>query len=106
MSICKIARISLPEEERASFEESFAYRRGMVELAPGFLGMTLLRPHEGTGTEDYYLLTFWENDDAYRSWRDRAKHGRRQEDDVRHAFDESSYTQFTFDVIEQATPIQ
>ena len=66
MSVVKINAVTVPEEQRARFEERFRGRAGAVEKTPGFEWFELLRPVEGT--DQYLVYTRWSSEEAYEAW--------------------------------------
>ena len=53
-----------PGQEK-EFEQGFARRARLVDQAPGFVSLRVLRPEAGQG---YIVLTKWEGQEAYESW--------------------------------------
>ncbi len=66
MSIVKINALTVPPEARATLEQRFAGRAGMVEAADGFEWFELLRPVEGTDT--YLVYTRWRSEEDFQKW--------------------------------------
>jgi heme-degrading monooxygenase HmoA len=68
MSVVKINAINVPEGAGSELEARFAARAGAVDQQPGFEEFMLLRP---TGGDDrYFVLTRWESEEAFQTWRD------------------------------------
>ncbi|WP_322754399.1 antibiotic biosynthesis monooxygenase [Frankia sp. Cas3] len=66
MSIVKINVLTVPAEMRATLEQRFAGRAGMVEAADGFEWFELLRPVEGT--DAYLVYTRWRSEEDFGTW--------------------------------------
>ena len=66
MRVVKINAISVPGGRGEELEKRFAERAGEVEKMPGFVGFQLLRPT--AGEERYFVVTEWENEEAFRGW--------------------------------------
>jgi heme-degrading monooxygenase HmoA len=66
MSIVKINVLTVPPDMRATLEDRFAGRAGMVEQADGFEHFELLRPVEGTDT--YLVYTRWRSEEDFQAW--------------------------------------
>ncbi len=66
MSVVKINALTVPAEMRATLEQRFAGRAGMVEAADGFEWFELLRPVEGTDT--YLVYTRWRSEEDFQKW--------------------------------------
>jgi heme-degrading monooxygenase HmoA len=66
MSIVKINVLTVPAEMRATLEQRFAGRAGMVEAADGFEWFELLRPVEGT--DAYLVYTRWRSEADFEAW--------------------------------------
>ncbi|WP_322759618.1 antibiotic biosynthesis monooxygenase [Frankia sp. Cr2] len=66
MSIVKINVLTVPAEMRATLEQRFAGRAGMVEAADGFEWFELLRPVEGT--DAYLVYTRWRSEEDFEKW--------------------------------------
>ncbi|MFC7327812.1 antibiotic biosynthesis monooxygenase family protein [Marinactinospora rubrisoli] len=66
MSIVKFNVLTVPEEARATLEERFANRAGLVENQPGFEEFQLLRPVEGT--DKYLVYTRWADEESFQNW--------------------------------------
>lgn len=66
MSIVKINVLTVPAEQRETFEQRFGARAGTVESADGFEWFELLRPLEGT--DEYLVYTRWRDEESYRAW--------------------------------------
>jgi heme-degrading monooxygenase HmoA len=66
MSIVKINALTVPDEMRASLEERFAARAGMVEKSDGFEWFELLRPLDGT--DKYLVYTRWRSEADFERW--------------------------------------
>jgi heme-degrading monooxygenase HmoA len=66
VSVVKINVLSVPPEMRATLEQRFAGRAGMVEQADGFEWFELLRPVEGT--DSYLVYTRWRSEDDFAAW--------------------------------------
>jgi heme-degrading monooxygenase HmoA len=66
MSVVKINALTVPPEMRATLEQRFAGRAGMVEQADGFEHFELLRPIEGTDT--YLVYTRWRSEEDFQKW--------------------------------------
>lgn len=58
--------IPVTEEGRPLFEHSFKYRESKIEDSSGFSGMRVCRPMQNN---TYVIITFWENEASYQSWR-------------------------------------
>ncbi|CCH27706.1 antibiotic biosynthesis monooxygenase [Actinosynnema sp. NPDC047251] len=67
MAVVKINAIHVPDGSGPELEKRFAARLGAVDSSPGFLGFQLLRPV--AGDERYFVVTHWENDEAFDNWR-------------------------------------
>ncbi len=63
--ILAVNRIFVDPRYHEEFEERLRTRLGMVENAPGFLRLEILKPVEG---EDYLLLTWWETREDFERW--------------------------------------
>ena len=68
-------RIPVAQGHEAAFEQRFAHRAGLVENHPGFIRLEVLRPktlpmhgQELGGSPYYAVLTYWEDEAAFRSW--------------------------------------
>lgn len=68
MPVVKINAISVPPQAHEELEKRFSNRAHSVDGVPGFLGFQLLRPVKGE--ERYFVVTTWEDDAAFESWRD------------------------------------
>lgn len=68
MSVVKINVLTVPQERREVLEERFAGRAGDVDSAPGFERFQLLRPTDDS--DEYFVVTQWESDEAFRAWMD------------------------------------
>jgi heme-degrading monooxygenase HmoA len=66
MSIVKINALTVPAEMRATLEQRFASRAGVVESSDGFEWFELLRPVEGT--DQYLVYTRWRSEQDYQNW--------------------------------------
>ncbi|MCL9797656.1 antibiotic biosynthesis monooxygenase, partial [Frankia sp. AgKG'84/4] len=66
MSVVKINALTVPAEMRATLEQRFAGRAGMVEQADGFEWFELLRPIEGT--DSYLVYTRWRSEEDFQKW--------------------------------------
>lgn len=66
MTVIKINRLAVPEDQRAELEERFAARKHSVDRAPGFEGFELLRPL--AGEDRYFVITRWRDDESFRAW--------------------------------------
>ena len=66
MSIVKINALTVPSEMRATLEQRFASRAGVVEGSDGFEWFELLRPVEGT--DQYLVYTRWRSEEDYQNW--------------------------------------
>jgi heme-degrading monooxygenase HmoA len=66
MSVVRINVLTVPESHRASLEERFAGRAGMVESAEGFEHFELLRPTEGS--DSYLVYTRWRSEEDFVRW--------------------------------------
>lgn len=77
MSVVKINAIEVPEGMGAELEQRFAARAGAVDQQPGFEEFLLLRPT--AGDERYFVVTRWESEEAFQTWRDSQdfEHGHR-----------------------------
>jgi len=49
-----------------SVRQAFAARPHLVDQAPGFIRMSVLRPAECPA--EFWLLTYWESEPAYLTW--------------------------------------
>ncbi|MDM5187398.1 antibiotic biosynthesis monooxygenase [Bacillus sp. DX4.1] len=59
--------ISVTEEGRATFENRFQNRAGLIENEPGFQAIRVLRPL----TDDtYVILTMWESEQNFKDWQE------------------------------------
>ena len=67
MSVVKINAIEVPPGAGPELEQRFAARAGMVDQQPGFEEFMLLRPT--AGEDRYFVLTRWESEEAFQSWR-------------------------------------
>ncbi|MFC3995177.1 antibiotic biosynthesis monooxygenase family protein [Nocardiopsis sediminis] len=78
MSIVKFNVLTVPEDARATLEERFAGRAGLVENQPGFEEFQLLRPVEGT--DRYLVYTRWRDEESFQNWlkSDAFRHGHAQ----------------------------
>ncbi|WP_240649160.1 antibiotic biosynthesis monooxygenase [Streptomyces sp. Z26] len=65
-SIVKINVLTVPAEQRETFEQRFGARAGVVEGADGFEWFELLRPLEGT--DEYLVYTRWRDEESYLAW--------------------------------------
>ncbi|WP_046468080.1 antibiotic biosynthesis monooxygenase family protein [Allosalinactinospora lopnorensis] len=65
-SVVKFNVLTVPEDSRATLEERFANRAGLVEGQPGFEEFQLLRPVEGT--DRYLVYTRWRSEEDFRNW--------------------------------------
>ncbi len=68
MSVVKINAIEVPEGAGPELERRFAARAGAVDQQPGFEEFMLLRPV--AGDDRYFVVTRWESEQAFESWRD------------------------------------
>jgi heme oxygenase (mycobilin-producing) len=66
MSVVKINVLTVPTEMRATLEQRFAGRAGLVEAADGFEHFELLRPVDGT--ENYLVYTRWRSEEDFQAW--------------------------------------
>ncbi|MBB4933610.1 heme-degrading monooxygenase HmoA [Lipingzhangella halophila] len=64
--VVKFNVLTVPEDERATLEERFANRSGLVEGQPGFREFQLLRPVEGTNR--YLVYTRWRSEEDFQNW--------------------------------------
>ncbi|RNL84831.1 antibiotic biosynthesis monooxygenase family protein [Halostreptopolyspora alba] len=72
--VVKFNVLTVPENDRATLEERFANRAGLVEGQPGFREFQLLRPIEGT--DRYLVYTRWRSEADFQNWmRGAASHG-------------------------------
>jgi len=46
--------------------DAFVNRPHLVDTAPGFVRMEVLRPREAPN--EFWLLTFWHNEGSFRNW--------------------------------------
>ena len=63
--ILAVNRIFVHPQHHGEFEERLQSRLGMVENAPGFVRLEILRPMKG---EDYLILTWWESQEDFERW--------------------------------------
>jgi heme-degrading monooxygenase HmoA len=68
MPVVKINAIAVPPQAHEELEKRFAHRAHSTDGVPGFLGFQLLRPVKGE--DRYFVVTQWEDDAAFESWRD------------------------------------
>jgi heme-degrading monooxygenase HmoA len=73
MSIVKINALTVPAEMRATLEERFASRAGMVEGSDGFEWFELLRPVDGT--DRYLVYTRWRSEADFEKWMSESMRG-------------------------------
>lgn len=64
--VVKFNVLTVPEDARATLEERFANRAGLVEGQPGFREFQLLRPVEGT--DRYLVYTRWRSEEDFQNW--------------------------------------
>jgi heme oxygenase (mycobilin-producing) len=57
-----VVRNGMEDEVRAAFEE----RPHLVDLAPGYIRMEVLRPRECA--EEFWLMTWWEDEASFDAW--------------------------------------
>lgn len=57
-----VVRNGMEDEVRTAFEE----RPHLVDLAPGFIRMEVLRPRERA--EEFWLMTWWEDEASFDTW--------------------------------------
>ncbi len=57
--------IPVTAEGRDTFEERFKNRAGLVETAPGFQALRILRPLDD---DTYVVMTIWENEESFVNW--------------------------------------
>jgi heme oxygenase (mycobilin-producing) len=71
MAVVKINAITALPDKAEQMEQQFAAHRASMDGTPGFLGFELLRP---VGGEDrYFVVTRWENDEAFQAWRGQSR---------------------------------
>jgi heme-degrading monooxygenase HmoA len=99
MSIVKINALTVPEEMRATLEQRFASRAGMVESADGFEWFELLRPVEGT--DQYLVYTRWRSEEDFERWMKSSMENAHRAGGRPAAADSQAWT---FEVIQQAAP--
>lgn len=58
-------RITVPEEDRAHFEQLFKSRARAVDKMPGFIKAQMLRPQKGN---TYVIMTHWESEQSFLDW--------------------------------------
>ncbi|MBM7586444.1 heme-degrading monooxygenase HmoA [Bacillus pakistanensis] len=58
--------IPVTDEGRPLFEYRFKNRAGLIENAPGFIAIRVLRPLD---TDTYVIMTLWENEKAFLGWK-------------------------------------
>lgn len=66
MVFVAVNSLSVHDGQGEVLEKRFAARAGLVENSPGFLSFELWRPTQGT--DDYLVVTRWEDEDSYNSW--------------------------------------
>jgi heme oxygenase (mycobilin-producing) len=59
--------VNVKEERREAFERAFLGRDSHVHKAEGFAGFELLRRD---GSDEYVVLSRWQNVASYEAWRD------------------------------------
>jgi heme oxygenase (mycobilin-producing) len=64
--IAAMFRVTVPEQAREKFEQSWTGRAGMVDKMPGFRGLEVLRDEQAAGT--YIVLTHWERREDFDQW--------------------------------------
>lgn len=57
-----VVRNGMEDDVRAAFEE----RPHLVDLAPGFIRMEVLRPRERS--EEFWLMTWWKDEASFDAW--------------------------------------
>ncbi|MFD2758193.1 antibiotic biosynthesis monooxygenase family protein [Gulosibacter faecalis] len=75
MTFVNITALTFPAGAAAEIEQRFAARKKGVDQAPGFVEFELLRPV--IGEDRYFVVTRWENREAYEAWsasRDQGAH--------------------------------
>lgn len=68
MAYVVVNALTVPADQRETLESRFAARKGAVDQSPGFQHFELLRPV--AGTEQYLVYTRWDDEAAYRAWRE------------------------------------
>lgn len=58
--------IPVTDEGRPIFEYHFKNRAKQIENQPGFIAIRVLRP---LSSNTYVVLTVWENEDAFKTWK-------------------------------------
>ncbi|WP_437583161.1 antibiotic biosynthesis monooxygenase family protein [Paramicrobacterium sp. CJ85] len=92
MAVVKINAIRVPEEAHAEFERRFANRAGTIDSSPGFLGFEMLRPV--AGDDRYFIVTRWEDDAAYETWRDGSARAAHKGEQGKPVFSEANVLEF------------
>ncbi|MBP3951434.1 antibiotic biosynthesis monooxygenase family protein [Bacillus suaedae] len=59
--------IPVTEEGRATFEERFKNRAGLVETEPGFQTIRILRPLDD---DTYVVVTIWDDEQSFKNWQE------------------------------------
>ena len=63
--IAEAAYIPLTEEEKPLFEYRFKNSYTRLQFQPGFIALRILQPQKAN---NHLILTFWENETAYKNW--------------------------------------
>jgi len=66
-SFAVLNNIPVTDEGRPLFEKRFSERARLIEKAPGFSCLRVLRPIRGN---TYIILTLWENEQHFKAWKD------------------------------------
>lgn len=66
MSFVAINYITCVPEYKNRFEELFASRAGEIDKMPGFVRMSVLRPH--TEEQPYLIVSEWVDQSSFNSW--------------------------------------
>lgn len=65
-SFVAVSRFVVANGMEAEVREAFADRPGLVDSAPGFRRMEVLRPVDRP--EEFWLLTYWRDEASFRDW--------------------------------------
>ncbi|MEO8033676.1 MAG: antibiotic biosynthesis monooxygenase [Acidobacteriota bacterium] len=66
MAFLALSRFKVANGMSEAVRSAFAARPHMVDDAPGFLRMDVVRPVEDP--DEYWLLTYWSDEASFRSW--------------------------------------
>lgn len=60
-----ISRFTVANDKSEEVRRAFLARPRLVEKAPGFVRMDVLR---STGGDEFWLLTYWRDEDSFKVW--------------------------------------